>query len=140
RSHGRNGRGRRSAPGLTKRTARFDNLQTDCSHSQAAAAMAWQHVDEEGPSMRAPVAPLRRRRALVAFGALAALGPTVSGPANLAGTLQPLVSDFDLVTTGTTPPTEAQCFARRPARRCFNPTSMQASYNLKPLYANHLDG
>jgi len=88
--------------------------------------------------MRAPVAPLRRRLALIAFGALAALGPTVSGPANLAGTLQPLVSDFELLSTATTPPTEAQCFAR--GRRCFNPSSMQASYNLGPLYTKGLNG
>jgi subtilase family serine protease len=45
----------------------------------------------------------------------------------------PAVSDYQLLTASTTPPTEADCFAV--GRRCFTPTSMQNSYDLPPLYA-----
>ena len=45
----------------------------------------------------------------------------------------PAVSDYQLLTANTAPPTEAACFAV--GRRCFTPTSMQNSYNLPPLYA-----
>jgi len=43
----------------------------------------------------------------------------------------PAVSDYQLLTANTTPPTEAQCFAI--GRRCFKPLAMQNSYNLTPL-------
>jgi hypothetical protein len=43
----------------------------------------------------------------------------------------PAVSDYQLLTASTTPPTEAQCFAI--GRRCFTPLAMQNSYNLTPL-------
>jgi subtilase family serine protease len=45
----------------------------------------------------------------------------------------PTVADSQLLSSSTTPPSEAACFAR--GRRCFTPTSMQNSYNLAPLYA-----
>jgi subtilase family serine protease len=45
----------------------------------------------------------------------------------------PAISDFQLLSGATTPPSEAACFAV--GRRCFTPTSMQNSYNLAPLYA-----
>jgi len=45
----------------------------------------------------------------------------------------PSVTDAQLISAGTTPPTEADCLAI--GRRCFTPTSMQNSYNLPPLYA-----
>jgi len=50
----------------------------------------------------------------------------------------PAVSDYQLLTAGTTPPTEAACIAI--GRRCFTPTAMQNSYNLGPLYAANEDG
>jgi subtilase family serine protease len=46
---------------------------------------------------------------------------------------QPLYSDALLITSSTTPPSEADCFAI--GRRCFTATAMQNSYNLAPLYA-----
>ena len=50
----------------------------------------------------------------------------------------PAVSDYQLLTANTTPPTEAQCFAI--GRRCFKPLAMQNSYNLPPLYAAGNEG
>jgi subtilase family serine protease len=50
----------------------------------------------------------------------------------------PAVTDYQLLTSSTTPPSEADCFAV--GRRCFTPTSMQNSYNLPPLYANGNEG
>ena len=50
----------------------------------------------------------------------------------------PAVSDYQLLTASTTPPTEAQCFAV--GRRCFTATAMQNSYNLGPLYAERNKG
>jgi len=47
----------------------------------------------------------------------------------------PAVSDYQLLTASTTPPTEAQCFAI--GRRCFTATAMQNSYNLPALYGAH---
>jgi subtilase family serine protease len=65
----------------------------------------------------------------------AAIG--VSGPAGSAAaqvvTFHPTVVDAQLVASGTTPPTQAQCNAIN--RRCFNPQSEETSYNLGPLYA-----
>ena len=50
----------------------------------------------------------------------------------------PAVSDYQLLTASTTPPTEAQCFAV--GRRCFTATAMQNSYDLPPLYAQGNEG
>jgi subtilase family serine protease len=54
----------------------------------------------------------------------------------------PLVGDYALVSTSTTPPTEAQCFTvNAPSgRRCFTPQNIYAAYNLKPLYTNGITG
>src|SRR6266446_3913696 len=46
---------------------------------------------------------------------------------------QPMFSDAQLISTGTTPPTEAQC--ESVGRRCFTPQTVQAAYDLAPLYA-----
>lgn len=51
---------------------------------------------------------------------------------------QPMFSDAQLISASTTPPTEAQC--ESVGRRCFNPQSLQASYNVAPLYALGLNG
>ena len=45
----------------------------------------------------------------------------------------PTVAEFYQETTGTTPPTEAQCQAE--GRRCFTPQAIQSAYDLGPLYA-----
>jgi subtilase family serine protease len=45
----------------------------------------------------------------------------------------PTVSDYQLVSTSLTPPSESACFAR--GRRCFTAAAMENSYNLGPLYA-----
>jgi len=45
---------------------------------------------------------------------------------------QPLWSDAQQISASTTPPTQAECISV--GRRCFNPQSVQASYNLEPLY------
>ena len=50
----------------------------------------------------------------------------------------PAVSDYQLLTSSTTPPTEAACFAI--GRRCFTAAAMEASYNLGPLYKMQDDG
>src|SRR5690348_1940931 len=47
--------------------------------------------------------------------------------------LQPAVSDVALVSSGLTPPSEAQCFAL--GRRCWMPGPFENAYNLPPLYA-----
>ncbi len=44
----------------------------------------------------------------------------------------PLFSDAQLISTSTTPPTEAQC--ESVGRRCFTPQSIASAYNYNPLY------
>src|SRR2546422_1611527 len=53
-------------------------------------------------------------------------------------TFRPAVSDFEFITASESPPTQAQCASV--SRRCFNPTAMQNSYNLGPLYTQGFDG
>jgi subtilase family serine protease len=78
---------------------------------------------------------------LVVLGA-AGLASASSHTQNLAAqgvpTALPAVTDSQLVSSGTTPPSEAACLAI--GRRCFTPTSMQNSYNLGPLLAAGDDG
>jgi subtilase family serine protease len=50
----------------------------------------------------------------------------------------PAVSDWHLISSDTTPPTEADCFAAN--IRCFTPQSMTAGYNFGPLYASGWTG
>ncbi|MGA2972942.1 MAG: S53 family peptidase [Candidatus Bathyarchaeia archaeon] len=51
-------------------------------------------------------------------------------------TFHPAVSDWLLLSSSTTPPAEAQCYAIN--RRCFTPSSMANSYNYASLLlANH---
>jgi len=48
----------------------------------------------------------------------------------------PAVSDYQFLSASITPPTQSDCASAIPAaRRCFNPTSMQNSYNVTPLLA-----
>jgi subtilase family serine protease len=48
------------------------------------------------------------------------------------------VSDYVQVAASETPPTQAQCNSA--GRRCFNPASTHAAYNVGPLYSAGFDG
>ena len=80
---------------------------------------------------------LVRRSATLAFCGMAALAGTA--PASvLAATSSlpapvPAIADYQLLATGTTPPSESACLAI--GRRCFTATAMENSYNLPALYA-----
>src|SRR5262249_29777219 len=52
--------------------------------------------------------------------------------------VHPTVADYVQLTTSTVPPTQGQCASA--GRRCFTPQTIQAAYNLGPLYAQGLDG
>jgi subtilase family serine protease len=85
---------------------------------------------------------------IVAIAAAAALGwlalsllgggATASGHQALLPVPHPLVSDYMQMTHSETPPTQAQCNSA--GRRCFNPQSTRAAYDLNPLYAQGYDG
>jgi subtilase family serine protease len=65
----------------------------------------------------------------------------VTGVAAIAATLPavtPAVSDYVQVAASETPPTQAQC--NSVGRRCFNPASTHAAYNVGPLYSAGFDG
>lgn len=83
-----------------------------------------------------------RRIARLVTGFIATLGVAFAGPASAAPSLpvlfHPTVADYIQMTTSTTPPTEAQCFSA--GRRCFDPATTQAAYNLAPLYAKGHNG
>jgi subtilase family serine protease len=72
----------------------------------------------------------------------AALGSVpVTGTAAIAATLPavtPAVSDYVQVAASETPPTQAQC--NSVGRRCFNPASTHAAYNVGTLYSAGFDG
>jgi subtilase family serine protease len=59
-------------------------------------------------------------------------------PAAHASTTDPDNPTYALISTSTTPPTEAQC--ESVGRRCFTPQAIQAAYNLGPLYQQGLNG
>jgi subtilase family serine protease len=62
------------------------------------------------------------------------LGPTGASLA-VSGNLPqpaPTIADYQFLSTSPTPPAQSDC--NSVGRRCFNPTSMQNSYNLTPLY------
>ncbi|MGA5824343.1 S53 family peptidase [Kitasatospora sp. NPDC094028] len=75
--------------------------------------------------------------ALAASGALA-VPAAVNAAAADYPTVHPAVADYAQVSTGATPPTQAQCASA--GRRCFGPQAVRAAYNLAPLYANGNDG
>ena len=60
------------------------------------------------------------------------------GHAGSLPTPRPMYSDAQQISTGTTPPTQAQCVSA--GRRCFNPQSTAAAYNLGPLHDNGYNG
>jgi subtilase family serine protease len=86
-----------------------------------------------------PIRSRARRWGVAAVSALA-LGflPGASSLTLTGVPIHPFVSEFQMLTASQTPPTEAQCFSV--GRRCFNPASIQASYNLPPLYTQGLNG
>ena len=55
-----------------------------------------------------------------------------------APAFHPTVSEWQFISAGPTPPTQADCAAG--SRRCFNPTSMANSYNYASLHASKVDG
>lgn len=86
---------------------------------------------------------LRRLLAGVASSVVAlpitAVVPAAVVPAAAAAVvMHPSVSDFAQISTGNTPPTEAQCQAV--GRRCFTPQALQSAYNVGPLYAQGFNG
>ena len=86
--------------------------------------------------------PAVRRVATLAFAGAAALGlgPTGAGLA-VSGSLPqpaPTIADYQFLSASPIPPAQSDC--NSVGRRCFNPTSMQNSYNLMPLYQAGQDG
>jgi len=76
--------------------------------------------------------------AMVGIGIFSPVQPARPSVANsaVAPNLQlfhPAVAEWQFLSSGETPPTEAACFAI--GRRCFNPTAMQNSYNLASVLA-----
>ncbi|MEP6752785.1 MAG: S53 family peptidase [Candidatus Dormiibacterota bacterium] len=76
---------------------------------------------------------LRRWGAIGATTALAFGTSMAPVPAALAAVPHPLITDFQLVNTALTPPTQAQCNAIN--RRCWAPGPYQNAYNLTALHA-----
>jgi subtilase family serine protease len=76
---------------------------------------------------------------LAVCGAVAFMGVPAGSPVLAAASSLPVpvpaVTDYQLLTSSTTPPTETQCFAI--GRRCFTATAMQNSYNLPALYGTN---
>jgi subtilase family serine protease len=85
----------------------------------------------------------RRLLVLLAVGVLGSLGLVPAGGVAVGAlpTPIPTVSDYQFLSSSTTPPTQAECNSAIPvARRCFTPTSMRNSYNVSPLIASGMDG
>ncbi|MEN8602577.1 S53 family peptidase [Microbacterium rhizosphaerae] len=77
--------------------------------------------------------------ALALSGALVVVTPGVTAaPASRYPAVTPAASDYQQLSASTTPPTEAQC--NSVGRRCFNPASIRAAYNLNGLVAGGMDG
>jgi subtilase family serine protease len=77
---------------------------------------------------------------LLAVCAAAALVALLAGhaSASAAPVPHPTVSDWQLISSSETPPTEAQC--ESVGRTCFTPQAIQSAYNLGPLYHQGYDG
>lgn len=75
-----------------------------------------------------------RRLALLTLGAAFLVPVVLSTPAVAAGpVVNPLISDWQYLGSGPTPPSQATCGAV--GRRCFNPASMSSAYNYASLLA-----
>jgi subtilase family serine protease len=95
------------------------------------------HLRMEDNMFHQHLGPAIRRVATLAFAGAAALGLGPTGAVlAVSGNLPqpaPTIADYQFLSASITPPTQANCISV--GRRCFNPDSMQNSYNLKPLYA-----
>ncbi len=76
--------------------------------------------------------------AAVAAAVLAALFVGRSSAHVAYPAVHPASSDIKLISTGTTPPTEAQC--NSVGRTCFTPASTRSAYNLQPIYDSGITG
>jgi subtilase family serine protease len=65
-------------------------------------------------------------------------GTTASGRQAPLPVPRPLVSDYVQLTHSETPPTQAQCASA--GRRCFDPQSTRAAYDVGPLYTSGVTG
>lgn len=74
----------------------------------------------------------------VATALVTVFGVSGAAPGAASALIRPAVSDWQLVAASTTPPTQAQCASVN--RRCFNPTSINNSYNEGPLLTQGLNG
>jgi subtilase family serine protease len=75
--------------------------------------------------------------------ATAAVLTATGGKAHVVSSIHPLVNDYQFMSAGPTPPTQAACAAANAStggRRCFTPSSIHSAYNLAPLYAQGLNG
>src|ERR1700730_16902101 len=98
--------------------------------------------------MNVPIVRLLARRiAPLAFGATTLGAAFVDAPsAASVVVMHPLVADWAFVGSRPAPPSQAQCKKATGAtglsrpRRCFNPTSMQNSYDISSLLASGNDG
>jgi subtilase family serine protease len=81
-----------------------------------------------------------RKAATISAAIALATGAALSGVSSSAAVaaVHPTVSDWQLLGTSETPPTQAQCASV--ARRCFDPAAIQASYDEGPLFGNGLNG
>src|SRR5512136_2986542 len=67
------------------------------------------------------------------------LGSTTQTPSNATSpAFLPAVAEWQFISDGTTPPTEAQCYSA--GRRCFTPQAMANSYNYASLLAGGNQG
>ena len=78
-----------------------------------------------------------RQIALLALGVATLVPVALVSPAVAADPLvHPLVSDWQFLSSGPTPPSQTACNNAQPfSRRCFNPTAMHNSYNYATLLA-----
>ena len=74
--------------------------------------------------------------------ALAVAGAMTGAPTAMStssgSAIHPTVADYQQLTSSTTPPTQAQCASV--GRRCFNPQSTRAAYNVNSLLSSGKDG
>lgn len=83
----------------------------------------------------------RLRLAFIAsllLGVIALSGSAGVARSSSPAVFRPAASDYQLLTSSTTPPSQAACVAQ--GRRCFNPASMANSYNYASLHAAGNEG
>jgi subtilase family serine protease len=86
---------------------------------------------------------MQRSNRMMALVALVVCGITVGSMTQTASDMAspafaPAVAEWQFISAGTTPPSEAQCYSA--GRRCFTPQSMANSYNYASLLANGNQG